>query len=57
MGLDFSPKVADFAMQGFYSPSLSYTLQGYPPWCIDCIALPLSVPFDLIQVLEGFFFI
>ena len=24
VGLDFSPRVADFAMRGSYSPSLSY---------------------------------
>ena len=46
MGLDFSPRVADFAtgMEGSYSPSLSCKLKGYPP---DCIALHMGVPFSL----------
>ena len=45
MGLDFSPKVADFSMLGFYSPSLSYMLQGFSPQCIICTALLLGFPY------------
>ena len=45
MGLDFSPKVANFSMLGFYSPSLSYMLWGFSPQCIDCTTLLIGVPF------------
>ena len=46
MGLDFSPMVADFSMEGFYNPSLTCMFEGFSPQGIDYTALPLGVPFD-----------
>ena len=46
MGLNFSPRVADSAMEGFYNPSWTYRHHGFSPQGIDCIALALGVPFD-----------
>ena len=57
MGLDFSPRVADSAMEGVCNPSLTYMHHGFSPLSTHCIALPLGVPFDhnssSVQVLEG----
>ena len=41
MGLDFSPKVVDSALEGFYNPSLTYMHKGFSPPSTHCIALPL----------------
>ena len=47
--LDFSPQVADFAIQGFYSPSLSCMLLGYPlPHADRTVPLPLGSNLTLI---------
>ena len=54
MDLDFSPRVTDSAMEGFYSPSLTCILYGFSPQGTDCIALPLGVSFGSIQVHSRF---
>ena len=41
MGLDFSPRVADSVMEGFYNPSLTYMHHGFSPLSTHCIVLPL----------------
>ena len=46
MGLDFSKRVADSAMEGACIPSWTYMLYGFSLQGTDCIALPLDVPFD-----------
>ena len=53
MGLDFSPRVADSAMEGVCNPSWTYMHHGFSLLSTHCIALPL--PFsqysNLVQVL------
>ena len=44
LGLDFSLMVADFAMEGSYSPSLTFMPWGFSH---NCIVLPLGVLFGL----------
>ena len=60
MGLDFTPRVADSSMEGFYNPSLTCMLYGFSPQGIDCTALPIGVPFDhnssSVQVLWEIYF-
>ena len=41
MGLDFSPLVADSAMEGFCNPSLTYMHHGFSPLSTHCISHPL----------------
>ena len=41
MGLDFSPRVANSAMEGFWNPSLTYMHHGFSPLSTHPIALPL----------------
>ena len=52
MSLDFSPRVADSAMEGSCNPSLTYMHHGFSPLSTHCIDLPL--PFgqysNLVQV-------
>ena len=52
MGLDFSPWVADSAMEGVSNPSWTYMHYGFSPLHINRITLPL--PFgqysNLVQV-------
>ena len=40
MGLDFSQRVADSAMEGVCNPSWTYMHYGFSPHGIDRIALP-----------------
>ena len=40
MGLNFSPRVADFAMEGVCNPSWTYMHHGFSPLSTHCIALP-----------------
>ena len=40
MSLDFSPRVADSAMEGVCNPSWTYMHYGFSLLGTDCIALP-----------------
>ena len=41
MGLYFSKRVADSAMEGVCNPSWTYMHHGFSPLSTHCIALPL----------------
>ena len=52
MGLDFSPRVVDSTMEGFYNPSLTYMHHGFSPLSTHCITLhlPFGQYSNLVQV-------